>query len=146
MLERIRNGQLLVVSHRRRNGLILCKPYHSEFAGPGAAVGGTLDQDCVAVLPVGNLLLSPPSGYEERQRAYLIRRQWIRLTQQFTRSKDPLERSQMILSQFENYFAAPILKTLPDEVFAELVGVFPKTIAQVRRPGFSRNGPDPAQT
>lgn len=133
MLEQIKSGQPLIVSHRRRNGLILCKPYYAEFAGPGAAVGGQIDQDCIAVLAVGNLLLSPPTSYEEQQRSYLIRRQWIRLTQQFTESKDPTERAQMILSQFENYFDMATLTGVPDDIFADLVGVFPMTIGSVRR-------------
>jgi len=32
-------GKVLMVNHRRRNGLIIYKRYHAEFAGPGAAVG-----------------------------------------------------------------------------------------------------------
>lgn len=133
MLEQIKSGQLWIISHRRRNGLILCKKFHAEFAGPGAAVGGMIDRDCEAVFPVGNLLLVPPGSYEERQRAYLIRRQWIRLTQQFTESDSASERAQMILSQFENYFDPGTLDDMPDDIFARLVGVFPRTIHQVRR-------------
>ncbi len=132
MLEQIKSGQLLVVSRRHRNGLILCKPYHAEFAGPGAAVGGEIDRDCASILPVGNLRLAPPISYQERQDSYLIRRQWIRLTQQFTEPQDSLERARMILSQFENYFDPAILEKMPNEVFAQMVGVFPSTIERVR--------------
>ena len=133
MLEQIKSGQLWVISRRRRNGLILCKKFHAEFAGPGAAVGGKIDQDCEAIFPVGNLLLLPPESQEDQQRAYLIRRQWIRLTQQFTESDTALERARMILSQFENYFDPGTLDDMPDDIFAKLVGVFPKTIQEIRR-------------
>jgi hypothetical protein len=64
-------NELLIVSPHRRNGLILFKRYHAEFAGPGAAVGGLIDRDCQRVLPIGNLSLISPESSEERQRAYL---------------------------------------------------------------------------
>jgi hypothetical protein len=134
MLEQIRSGRLLVVSSRRRNGLILFKEFHAEFAGPGSAVGGVIDLDCQRILPVGNLLLLPPDNPEEQQKAYLIRRQWIRLTRQFTEAADPAERAQMILGQFENYFDPETVSSLPSEAFANLVGVFPRTVCRVRYP------------
>ena len=36
----LQSKELLVINPRRKNGLILYKPYHAEFAGPGAAIGG----------------------------------------------------------------------------------------------------------
>ena len=40
LLEQLQQGHLMIVDSQRRNGLILYKKYHAEFAGPGAAVGG----------------------------------------------------------------------------------------------------------
>lgn len=134
ILERLRNGDLLIVSSRRRNGLILFKKYHAEFAGPGAAIGSFLDLDCESVYPVGSLLLIEPQSHEERQRAYLIRRQWIRLTYQFTDNAAPLKRAQMILNQFETYFDRETIAQVPEEAFALMVGVLPHTIRLARRP------------
>ncbi|MDX2215759.1 MAG: hypothetical protein SFY66_21025 [Oculatellaceae cyanobacterium bins.114] len=134
ILKHLRSGRLLMVNSRRRNGLILYKQFHAEFAGPGAAVGGFFDEDCQQVIPVGNLSLLVPDSHEERQKAYLIRRQWIRLTQQFTDNSVPLQRAQMILNQFENYFDANTIAGLPDESFAMLVGVLPQTVRMARRP------------
>lgn len=134
ILSRIKGGQLLLVNSRRRNGLILYKSYYAEFAGPGAVVGGVFDKDCQKVIPVGDLSLVPPESHEERQKAYLIRRQWIRLTQQFTDQSVPLQRAQMILTQFENYFDAGTIASIPDEAFALLVGVLPQTVRRARRP------------
>ncbi|MEC4983682.1 MAG: hypothetical protein SAJ37_16100 [Oscillatoria sp. PMC 1068.18] len=134
VLSQLKEKQLLVVNSRRRNGLIIYKPYHAEFAGPGSAVGGFLDVDAVGVLPVGSLSLVTPPSSEERQRAYLIRRQWIRLTKQITDNPAPLQRAQMILNQFEHFFDLETVAKLPDRAFALMVGVLPQTIRKVRNP------------
>ena len=136
----LRSGQVLVVNSRRRNGLILYKGFHAEFAGPGAAVGSIDDLDCKLALPVGNLSLLSPDSHEERQKAYLIRRQWIRLMKQITEKPLPPQRVQKILEQFEQYFDAETVAQLPDEAFALLVGVLPQTVSAVRRSYSSFNG------
>ncbi|MGG6296468.1 hypothetical protein ACQ4M4_18910 [Leptolyngbya sp. AN02str] len=130
----IRAGHLLVVDKKRRNGLIICKEFHAEFAGPGAAVGGCFDEDCKAVIVIGDLSLSRPATAEERQEAYMIRRQWIRLAQQFTDASQPSERARMILNQFEIYFDAETVNRVPDDALAMLVGVLPTTVRLARRP------------
>jgi hypothetical protein len=135
ILTRLNSGQLLVVNGRKRNGLIIYKRFHAEFAGPGAAVGSFFDVDCRLAIPVGDLSLVYPENQEERQKAYLIRRQWIRLTQQLTDNPVPLQRAQMILNQFENYFGIETVAQIPDEAFALLVGVLPQTV-RMMRPGF----------
>lgn len=144
VLKQLHDKQLLVVNSRRRNGLILYKRYHAEFAGPGSAVGGLFDLDCQKVLLVGNFSLVYPESADERQRAYALRRQWIRLTRQITDNPVPLQRAQMILNQFEHYFDSETIAKLPDEAFALLVGVLPHTIRKVRntvdRVDISMNG------
>lgn len=134
ILQHIRAGHLLVVNKRRRNGLVLYKHFHAEFAGPGAAVGGLFDKDCQKVIPVDKLSLLSPETHEDRQEAYLIRRQWIRLTQQFTDTSESIQRAQKILNQFETYFDANTIARIPDESFALLVGVLPHTVRMARRP------------
>ena len=133
VINQLRNNQLLVVNPRRRNGLILYKQYHAEFAGPGAVVGSLFDLDAVQVLPVGNLSLITAEGPEERQRSYKLRRQWVIFLQQISRNTVPLERSQIILNQFKHYFNEEIINKLPNEAFALLVGVLPQTIKQARK-------------
>ncbi len=132
ILNQLKIGKLLIVNSRRRNGLIIYKRFHAEFAGPGAAVGSFFDLDCEGILPVGDLLLDDPKEQDDRQKAYLIRRQWIKLTQQLTDNPAPLQRAQMILNQFENYFGAETTAQLPDEAFALLVGVLPHSIYAAR--------------
>ncbi|HEY9609039.1 hypothetical protein [Allocoleopsis sp.] len=132
VLKQLHDKQLLIVNSRRRNGLILYKRYHAEFAGPGSAVGGLFDLDCERVLLVGNFSLVYPETTDERQRAYALRRQWIRLTRQITDNPVPAQRAQMILNQFEHYFDSETIAKVPDEAFALLVGVLPHTVHNVR--------------
>ncbi|MBE9095276.1 hypothetical protein [Tychonema sp. LEGE 07203] len=133
ILAQINSGQLLMVDSRRRNGLILIKRFHAEFAGPGAAVGGVFDIDSGGAIPVGDFCLVCPQSPEERQKAFGIRRHWVRLTEQLTAKPAALERAQMILTQFEQYFDAEIVAQIPDEALALLVGVFPQTIRAARQ-------------
>lgn len=140
LLTMLLSGKVFIVNSRRRNGLILFKRYHAEFAGPGAAVGGDYDRDCRGALPIGNLSLLNPESHEERQKAYLIRRQWIRLIKQITENPVSGQRIQKILDQFEQYFPPEIVDQLPDEAFALLVGVLPQTVGILRRLGSSVDG------
>lgn len=133
VLNRLRSNKLWVVNSRRRNGIIIYKNFHAVFAGPGAAVGGDFDLGCTRVIPLGNLSLIKPSSHEEQQKAFRIRLQWVRLTQNFTDKPAPVERAQMILEQFQMYFDPDIIEYVPDEAFALLVGVFPQTISLARR-------------
>ncbi len=133
ILSQLHHGQLMMVNSRKRNGLILVKSFHAEFAGPGSAIGGDFDRDCQDIIPVGDLSVAAPSSQEERQKAYLIRRQWIRLANQITEHQLPADRVKMMLQQFENYFAMDTVKALPDDAFAMLVGVFPRTVNRIRR-------------
>ncbi|MBH8574104.1 hypothetical protein I8752_13960 [Nostocaceae cyanobacterium CENA369] len=139
ILKRLHSGEVFIVNSRKRNGLILFKRYHAEFAGPGAAVGGDYDCDCQRVLSIGNLSLLPPESNEERQKAYLIRRQWIRLIRQITENPIPQQRVQKILDQFEQYFTPEMVDDLPDATFALLVGVLPQTVGMIRRLGNDEN-------
>lgn len=132
ILAQLRGSRPWVINSRRRNGLILHKRYYTEFAGPGAAVGGGFDADCLDVIPLGNLSLLKPDTLEEQQKALRIRLQWVRLTQNFTDKPIALDRAQMILEQFKSYFDQDIVDQVPDEAFAMLVGVFPQTIRRAR--------------
>ncbi|MEG5171209.1 hypothetical protein [Microcoleus sp. B3-D7] len=133
ILAEINSGKLLMVDSRRRNGLILIKRFHAEFAGPGAAVGGVFDVDSQQAIPVGDFCLVCPQSPEEIQKAFGIRRQWVRLMEQLTAKPTALERAQMVLTQFEQYLDSEIVAQIPDEALALLVGVFPQTIRAARQ-------------
>ncbi|WP_437176124.1 hypothetical protein [Crocosphaera sp.] len=132
ILNHLHNKELLVINPRRKNGLILYKPYHAEFAGPGAAIGANFDHDVIDVLPVGKLSLMTPRIPQERINSYLIRRQWVKLAKQISDNTIAQQRAQVILNQFENWFDLETASLLPDETFALLVGVLPQTMRKVR--------------
>lgn len=132
ILQQIQSQKLLIVNPRRKNGLIVYKPYHAEFVGPGAIVGGQFDLDATAITKVGQLSLIVPEKVEERLQAYKMRRQWVKLTKQITDNPVATERARVILNQFEHWFDAETVANLPDDAFALLVGVLPQTIRQVR--------------
>lgn len=129
---RFKAQELLIVNPRRKNGLIIYKKYHAEFAGPGAIVGGQFDLGVVNLLPVGKVSLVSPQDSQARKQAYKMRRQWVRLTKQIIDNPEPMERAQVILNQFEHWFDLETVAKLPDEAFALLVGVLPQTIRKVR--------------
>ncbi len=131
ILAYLRDGKMLVVG-RRRNGVILYKRHHAEFAGPGAIVGGVFDE-VEDVLPIGNLILTPPADTDQRQHAYMTRRQWILQTRQITSQPDPEERAREILERFEMWFSAEVTERVPDQTFALLIGVLPSTVRQARQ-------------
>ena len=133
ILSQVRQKESLIVNPRKRNGIILIKAHHAEFAGPGSVIGGEFDIEVIRVLAVGNLSLLQPQSTEEKIKAYLIRRQWILLTKQIADNPTPQQRAQIILNQFENWFDAAIASQVCDEAFSLLVGVLPKTIASARR-------------
>lgn len=132
ILTDIKEGLFLIVNSRRKNGLIIYKQHHAEFAGPGALVGGIIDPDAVELIPVGNWSISPPQDERERQRAILMRRQWIVLFNRTTTNIDPHTRVKQILNQFENWFDPDTVTEIPDDAIARLVGVTSDTVTEVR--------------
>jgi hypothetical protein len=138
IFHQLKQKKCLVVNPRRKNGLILLKTYHAEFAGPGAVVGSEFDVDVEDLIPVGKLSLTVPQNSDEMVKAYLIRRQWVRLTKQITDNPIPIQRAQVILNQFDNWFDAKTTAQLPDEAFALLVGVLPQTIRHIRQVNCSK--------
>ncbi|MDJ0600042.1 MAG: hypothetical protein QNJ37_14520 [Crocosphaera sp.] len=132
ILRHLHHKKLLVINPRRKNGLILYKPYHAEFAGPGAAIGADFDYDVIDVLPVGKLSLTVPKTSQERINSYLIRRQWVKLAKQISDNTIAQQRAQVILNQFEHWFDLETATHLSDETFALLVGVLPQTMKKVR--------------
>jgi hypothetical protein len=133
LLRTLSTGQLLMVDPQRANAVIICKAFHAEFAGPGAAVGGVIDVESVGIIPIGDVGLIHPSSYEERQSAYAKRLHWMRWLQQTTDNPIPLQRARVLLFSLEEFFSAEQVDGLPNDVLARLVGVLPQTIATVRK-------------
>jgi hypothetical protein len=130
-LQRIQKGEVLIISNRRRGGLILRKPFYAEFIGPGAIIGGNLDLNCQRIIPLGKLSLISPSDPEELHRSYLIRRQWVLNTRRFTELSEPSDRAQQLIDQLENYFGGDIIRHISPDDLAAIAGIFPTTIEQI---------------
>jgi hypothetical protein len=134
IMDLLAKGKYFIVNRNKRNGIIIFKSYHAEFAGPGAIVGGDYDCDCQGFIPIGNLSLLTPNSHEEIIDALKIRRQWVVfIMEKITQIKSPIRRAQKIIEQFEEYFTEALVAPLPDEALAMLVGLLPQTVAMVRR-------------
>ncbi|UBF27526.1 hypothetical protein K9N68_06185 [Kovacikia minuta CCNUW1] len=123
---------LLAISEHKRSGLILCKSYHAEFAGPGAAVSTVVDQYCLGIIAIGSPEIIELQTHEDRRQAYGRRIQWQRWLQRITDHPDPMQRAEKLFSGFEAFFGEQVLIRLPDDVLALLAGVLPQTITTVR--------------
>lgn len=123
---------LFAISEHKKSGLILCKQYHAEFAGPGAAVNCAVEPAYRAVIAIGSPELIATTTFEDRRRAYGRRIQWGRWLQRIVEQPDPTVRAEKLLAGFEEFFGRQVVIGLPNEVLALLAGVFPGTIEQVR--------------
>lgn len=123
---------LLAISEHKKSGLILCKQYHAEFAGPGAAVNSSVEPLYRAVIAIGSPELIQTTTSEDRLKAYGRRIQWGRWLQKIVENPDPMIRAEKLLAGFEEFFGRQVVVGLPCEVLALLASVFPGTIEQVR--------------
>ncbi|HIK27055.1 MAG: hypothetical protein N3E45_07380 [Oscillatoriaceae bacterium SKW80] len=133
ILPLLKSGHLLAIDPQCRGGLIICKNHHAELAGPGAAVGGAFDLTCLKVVPLGDCRFICPNSYEARQQAYRCRQEWLERTQQAMQDAVPLRRAKAILALIAQYFDSQTAESLPDDILAMLVGVFPKTVRMARQ-------------
>jgi hypothetical protein len=123
---------LFAISEHKKSGLILCKQYYAEFAGPGAAVNCAVEPAYRAVIAIGSPELIATTTFENRRRAYGRRIQWGRWLQKIVEHPDPIIRAEKLLAGFEEFFGRQVVIGLPNEVLGLLAGVFPGTIEQVR--------------
>ncbi|MBD2329421.1 hypothetical protein [Alkalinema sp. FACHB-956] len=126
-------GFLLTVGEQKRSGLILCKEFHAEFAGPGAAVACASEQPYQAVIAIGAPSLVPVQDWESRRKAYGLRIQWERWLHKIADHPDPTSRVERLFAGLEGFFGRQVVMSLPTEVLSLLVGVLPSTVETVRR-------------
>ncbi|MBM0741301.1 hypothetical protein JOY44_06655 [Phormidium sp. CLA17] len=124
--------RLLAVGETKRGGLILCKPYYAEFAGPGAAIASPTESGYSSIIAIGDPDLLEVIGPIDRQRAYSRRIQWVRWLQKIVFHPDPVQRAEKLFSGFEEFFSGEVVSRIPDEILALLAGVLPQTISAVR--------------
>lgn len=142
-LELLKDGQLLSLSHDSPTGLILQKPYYAEYVGPGAAIGGMFDLQCVTIHLLGNVKLTVPETLDERQNAFQKRMEDIEKMQLICEIDLPIDRAIAILDTLSKQFPQEEIQMIANDVLAKLVGVLPSTIVtawqQVAHNAPSRN-------
>jgi hypothetical protein len=126
------DASLLMVSEHKKSGLILCKEFHAEFAGPGAALGSPVEQPYKAVIAIGSPEIVEANGGHDRSRAYGLRIQWGRWLYKIADHEDPIVRVEKLFAGFEGFFGRSVVLSIPSEVMALLVGVLPMTVDQVK--------------
>jgi hypothetical protein len=130
-------GNLLSISEQRKSGLILCKAFHAEFAGPGAAISSFVEQPYRAVIAIGEPELVTINTLTERRQAYSRRIQWGRWLSKIAEHPDPIERIERLFAGFEGFFGRQVVMSLPAEVVASMVGVLPETAKAVQERYFN---------
>lgn len=123
---------MLTVSEHKKSGLIICKEYHAEFAGPGAAIALSVEESYDAILAIGEPELVEVVTPEERQRAFSRRIQWLRWLQRIAEYPQSAQRAEKLLSGFAAFFGSQAAVDLPDDLLAVMVGVLPGTIATAK--------------
>lgn len=123
---------LLMVGEHKKSGLILCKEFHAEFAGPGAALCSPVEQPYKAVIAIGSPDIVATQSQGDRSRAYGLRIQWSRWLYRIADQESPVDRVDKLLAGLEEFFGRAVVMSLPTEVLALLVGVLPQTVDQVK--------------
>ena len=123
---------LLMVGEQKKSGLILCKEFHAEFAGPGAALCSPAEQPYKAVIAIGSPDIMAAATMVDRSRAYGLRIQWSRWLYRIADQDNPIDRVEKLLAGLEGFFGRSVVMSLPSEVLALLVGVLPHTVEQVK--------------
>ncbi len=127
-IELLKSGQLLRINLNSESGIILQKPYFAEFLGPGAAVGGMFDLQCVTIYTLGRAEFTVPETLGERQDAFRCRVENIEAMQDLCQSDAPLPRSVAFLEMLCERFGAEQIQSIPNDVLAKVVGVLPSTL------------------
>lgn len=130
VLHRITSGTVWAIAPETKGGLLLVKPFYVDFAGPGAAVGGKFDQDCVAVYAVGQVRLQPILTQGDRAAAIHTRRTYAAQLAAILDMPQATQRGHCILSQLATWLPGNLALTIPAELTASLAGVLPRTIQQ----------------
>lgn len=123
---------LVAISEQKKSGIILCKEFHAEFAGPGAIIDSLVEPQYQSIILIGSPELIPIESFDDRRKAYGRRIQWGRWLQRIIKNPDPTLRAERLLAGFEEFFGRQVVVSLTSDVLALLAGVFPSTIDAIR--------------
>jgi hypothetical protein len=140
-IELLKSGQLLAVTDGATSGIILKKPFFAEYIGPGAAIGGLFDLKCVTIYTLGQAEFTAPVTLGERQEAFRRRIDQIEAMQNLCQAEVPLRRAIDLLDMLCDRFGIDEIRSIPNEVLAQVVGVLPATIVMAWQKQFNLQSP-----
>ncbi|MGR3278861.1 hypothetical protein ACSYAD_27725 [Acaryochloris marina NIES-2412] len=128
-VQSLQDGQLRSIVNHQHMGVILQKKYYAEYIGPGAAIGGHLDMECVNIYVLGEVEYDVPENNEKRYGAFQKRIKNIEQLQEICEISSPIYRGIAVLEMLIQQFSLEEIQRVPNNLLAMLVGVVPATIA-----------------
>ncbi len=128
--QQITSGQLWEIAPDSVGGLLLIRPFYVDFAGLGAAVGGTIDDACTQVIPLGRVRLRPLQTLRDRQEALEIRATYAEQLADIITRPTATERAQALIQQLHQWLPGNLALVISATQAAGLVGVLPTTVTQ----------------
>jgi len=128
LLRRLTNGHVLAIAPDSVGGLLLVKPHFVDFAGPGAAVGGEFDRNCIAIYQLGSVRFQALLGQRDREEAIQTRLTYAEQLSVILDVPHPLQRGCLIIEQLSSWLPGNLSLTIPETLIAGLAGVLPRTV------------------
>lgn len=145
-LDLFKSGHLLAIKPNCHGAIIIQKPFYADFVGPGAAVGGGFDINCISVYVIGTVEFYAPVTYPQRQQAFHMRICYSKILQKIIEIPSPINRASAVLKRLSQQLGANSLKQIPSELIAQLVGVMTKTVEIARHKHLDDIHPAPKRT
>lgn len=124
----LQSGQNLVLSPEGSGWLILQRQFYAEAVGPGAAVGGTFDAQCLSVYVCGDVKLVSLGIDAERRAAYEKRMEYIQSMQAILLEFDPVQRGTRLLEQLIDWVGLQQTQQIPHELLCQMGGLLPHNV------------------
>lgn len=121
-------GSFISLAPDCQGGVVLQKPFYTDFAGPGAAIGGRFDETCTAIRIIGTVKFQVLSTHAECQQALQARLGYIERLCSIASSPCALYRAALMLNQLCDWVGIYEASEIPPAWVAQLAGVQPKTI------------------
>ena len=128
-----KRGQILSLTPDCQGGIILQKQFYADFVGSGAVVGSSLDVNCRSIYVIGSVKFQTSPSFAERQQALQKRIAYLERLQEIAQEYAPEQRACLILHQLSEWVGCEEVKKIPNELVAQIAGLFAKTIDCVRK-------------
>lgn len=121
-------------------GLIIRRRFMAELVLPGSLVGGPIDaRDYVQLIPLGPVRFTYPEQVLVWKQALRQRLQGLSWHSHLLQEPKACRRAAHLWKVLQSHFAPDILRSLDDQVLAQIAGVLPSTFHAVRQPVLGRD-------